>query len=333
MVMETTKLIQSRRTKSVGLLKPSDDSKKVSQPRAAKLKTTVAKVKPLPDFKMPSGQVQKPPRPSHLKKSKSLSNVETSNQCQVDVVKPLRKLRYRKIRKIKRSEDDISLDKLADRLTPYSMLEKRDPNDMSPGLFEGHKLNYQNLPSVSRKPRKNKRESKLTAFESVRLKTLIRCVKEEDCMQIDDKLKDLFHKGILNEDNDTDESDQQNGVSRNFGNLKKALRTYKLRNMANRRLAENAENSHLKKQQKRLQELLEKREDAEDSYNANNKPVKNLKQHPRSNLSQTRQDSVSDIDLDSQRKDSHEMELEQKGEAEKPADKPMAQETTKTKRC
>lgn len=318
--------IRMRRAKSVGYTKNRDMASKSLQ-RADVKPAPTKDLKKLANFKMPAVKVQKSKASTkNLKKSQSSSDLKTAEQAEKIQDKPTKKLKYRNLRRVTRPEDDISLDKLAERLTSYSLLEKRDPNEMSPGLFEGHKLNYQNNPSTSRKPRKNAKTNKLLAFESDRLKTLIRCVKEEDCMQIDDKLKTVFHKGILNEDNDTDESEQQTGVARSYNNLKKALRTYKLRNTANRQLAENAQNSHLKKQQKRLHDLMIQRDDTEDSYNANNKPVKNLKKNEQNDASS--QYSMTEAENESYRKDSNEMIEESKTVAVKN----MNQEITKAKR-
>ena len=84
-------------------------------------------------------------------------------------------------------------------------------------------------------------------------------------MRMDENLKNKFHKGILNEDNDTDDSEQYKGVAKNYKNLKTALHNYTLRNSARKRLAENAERTQ--SQKKRIVQLTKKNSIENDQKN------------------------------------------------------------------
>lgn len=325
MVMQNKRAELLRRTKSLALNKQQEKP----------VDTTTKQSKPKPAQKLTEKSPTPAPKPSRSRPARSLTKCksldkETKAGVAAGQSKAVRKLKYKNIKRINRKADDMSLDKLAVKLTPYSLLDKRDPNEMSPGLFEGHKLNSQCLPatSLALKSRPNKRISKMMPFESSRFKTMIRCVNEDDCMQIDDNLKHVFHQGVLNEDNDTDDSVQLKGVNRNYENLRKALRTYKLRNTARRRLAEGAERHSSKKPRQKLAGMMQEKKDyTDDSYSGTNRPVKNLKRNSISSK-KTERDHTTEktlTEVTNERKDSNSMEEESNSQEIDD----MAQETTK----
>lgn len=208
-----------------------------------------------------------------IRKSKSMELRKATS-------KGLEKPRGAKIQRYKRQEPSMTVAELEKKLLPYAMLDKRDPQELAAEIFDDNALHFQRLPDHSRKAKRNEKLSQLMPFKSNRLQTMVRCVREEECMAIDSKLKNVFHKGVLNEDIDTDESVQQKGVDRNYNNLKKALDQYKLRNRGSYRQKEQkipASQLELKSRRHHLPELIGSTRTLSD--HELNRPTKNIKRH------------------------------------------------------
>ena len=183
--------------------------------------------------------------------------------------------------RIRRPLAALSVAELEKKLVPYTMLDKRDPQELTAELFDRNALHFQRPPEFGRKTRRNEKVDQLLPFKSSRLQTMVRCVREEDCMTIDAKLKNVFHKGVLNEDNDTDDSVQQKGVARNFNNLRKAVDRYKLRRRGSQRMKDQREPSasqlELKSRRHHLPGMgVSPRTQGDLELN---RPTKNIKRH------------------------------------------------------
>lgn len=186
------------------------------------------------------------------------------------------------IKRVKRHNEDLSVTELESRLIPYVLLDKRNPAELNADIFEDNPLHFQRGPETFRKPKKNESINQMMSFKSKRLRTLVRCVKEEECMQFSENLKRVFHKGVFNEDNDTDESVQQQGVARNYTNLRKAVDRYKLRNKGSAKSSYPRDSSIpqliLKSRKHKLPEEGKLQSQNSESEGDINRPVKNIKQ-------------------------------------------------------
>lgn len=133
-----------------------------------------------------------------------------------------------------RPKDNMELVDLTDQVNTYFTLYKRDPTQIFDAvdavLHEEHKGNY--LPCqqelISKAKHKDVRHANLKTltFKSVRGEYRIPLVMDSDCIRVDKdhaKLRDLYNKGIFNEDNDTDDSGRDKGIERNFKHLQSAL--------------------------------------------------------------------------------------------------------------
>lgn len=268
--MQTRKSLAGiRRVRSLGRFKGSTTlPKEQNENREVAKSSNILRElkKPLPEKAATPSQIKT------MKKSKSTSNLNAGGKGASIKSKP-RKPRQSNIRRIARGHDELTIDQLAQRIDQYTMLDKRDPQELSPNIYEGHRLNFQTSPSITKKSKRNTKINKMVEFESSRLKTMIRCVKEDECMQMDDKLKNVFHKGIMNEDNDTDDSEQHRGVLRNYNNLKKALKTYQLRRTSRRMMPNNKDESQDSKAHRKLATM----NNSEIQNDNISKPHKNLK--------------------------------------------------------
>lgn len=280
--------------------------------------------KPLPETTVDQ------PQKKAMKKSKSTTDLNNKGKGAAGKAKS-RKPRPANIKRITRDCDELTIDQLAQRIDHYTMLDKRDPQELSPNIYEGHRLNFQTSPSISKKSKRNNKINKMVEFESSRLKTMIRCVKEDECMQMDDKLKNVFHKGILNEDNDTDDSEQHRGVLRNYNNLKKALKNYQLRRTSRRMMPSSKDESQDSKAHRKLATTIN---DSDKQTNIISKPHKNLKKgslkEMKDDEDQTSvdQSSPNETRENSTRKEKNGMEEEQPKIKDTIKTKMMAQEIT-----
>jgi hypothetical protein len=152
--------------------------------------------------------------------------------------------RKRRIHRHQRAKDNMELADMAEQMENYFSLYKRDPtqifDDVDAVLYEEHKGNY--LPSQREflmKPRHKCTKQinvKSLTFKSIRGEYRIPLLIDENCLRVDKghaKLRYLFKEGIYNEDNDTDESEREKGVERNFKTLQMELENRK----GSRRLA------------------------------------------------------------------------------------------------
>ena len=250
-------------------------------------------------------------------KSKTLDSKHfAASEQGTDKSKLVKPLRYKKLDRVRRHADDkVTLVELQQRLTPYALLDKRNPREVTPELFDENSLNFQRDPEMSRKARKNVKDNKMMSFKSNRIKTMIRCVEEDKCMKIDNKLKNLFHKGTLNEDNDTDDSVQAKGIDMNYRNLKTALDQYKRKAVGKWKMSAREvplTQLEVKSRKLNLPDSNIKLKNAESEADLN-KPTKNIKRDGM--LVKEKRTSRSrnlDFGKGAERKDSNSMEEESK---------------------
>lgn len=141
----------------------------------------------------------------------------------------------RTLQRMRRPDLEVSLVELSKHVEESALLDKRGPREQSGPHIDRRAGEY--LPSSAFGARLKKsailkpsvlEQVRLARFASDRQALLVRCVPDALLKCADDELRGVFHKGIFNEDNDTDDSAKLRGVNKNFAALKSGLRALRV---------------------------------------------------------------------------------------------------------